>query len=220
VLKRSAPESRGTYRGLSFRKIFATCALIAAIALAWPSASDAFADNQKNDFTKWQRGRTTDFSLRDVDEQSLRLSSLRGRVVFLHFFATWCEPCREELPALNRLLERDQSRQIAIVAISVAEVPDRVRRFFEKQNLALKFPVLLDQDRAVTKAWGVQILPSTIVLDRKLSPRLVVASDYAWDQLDIGQLLTRLSSTRTTATNSNRKIVIRDIKPRGDPDVY
>jgi len=209
VLGTSAPEFRGGHRGASFSTGFAkarTGALIAVLALACLGAmSRAHADSRKADFEIWQAGRKPTFVLRDVDDKSLRLSSLRGRIVVLHFFATWCEPCRDELPALSRLAERGRSQKISIVAISVAEVPDRVRRFIAKEQLALNFPILLDQDRATTKRWGVQILPSTIVLDAKLSPRLVVTSDYAWDNLDIGRLLARLANTRTTASIPDRK---------------
>ena len=202
MLKRSAPEVRGAHCSSSVVPTrFASRALIAAVAFASIAASPQVrADSQKRDFQNWQGRHVADFTLRDVDNNPLRLSSLRGKIVFLHFFATWCEPCREELPALNRLVERSQSRKISVVAISVAEVPDRVRRFLEKEGLTPTFPVLLDQDRAVTKNWGVQILPSTIVLDRKLAPRLVVASDYAWDNLDLDRLVARLSGPRTAST--------------------
>ena len=221
MLDRSAPESRGEHRSSFFSNRFANaraCALIASATLiCFAATSQGRADNSNADFEKWQTGRKPDFALRDIDDKVLRLSSLRGRIVFLHFFATWCEPCRDELPALDRLVARDRSSKISVVAISVAEVPERVRRFFEKEKLALNFPVLLDQDRATTRTWGVQILPSTIVLDSKLSPRLVVASDYAWDNLDISKLLTRLSNTQNQSIDPKREIVSYDRQPQRRP---
>ena len=69
------------------------------------------------------------------------------------------------------------------MAVNVAEVPARVRRFLE--TAPVRFPVLLDADRAVTKAWGVSILPTTFVLDRSLAARLFVEGDIDWTRADV-----------------------------------
>jgi thiol-disulfide isomerase/thioredoxin len=103
--------------------------------------------------------------------------------VLVHFFATWCEPCREELSSLSRLLERQGGERSSILAINVAEVPARVRRFLDAAPV--NFPVLLDADRAVTRAWGVSTLPTTFVLDRALAARLFVEGDVDWTRADI-----------------------------------
>lgn len=110
--------------------------------------------------------------------------------MLVHFFATWCEPCREELPALVRLAKRG-APALTVVAISVAEVDSRVQRFIEP--MAVSFPVLLDRDRAVAKAWRVSSLPTTFVLNGRLEPKLVVETDYAWDTIDPRQLIARVS---------------------------
>lgn len=110
----------------------------------------------------------------------------------VHFFATWCEPCRDELPALNRLVARSDPAKLRVVTISVAEVDVRVRNFVEK--LPVNFPVLLDRDRSVAKAWNVSALPTTFLLDRTLKPRLFVERDYDWDRLDIGEVLKSFGS--------------------------
>jgi peroxiredoxin len=179
---------------------------MAFAVFAWHGiTSSAWADTAKSAaLENWKAENKPAFALRDIDGRELQLASLRGRIVFLHFFATWCEPCREELPALQRLAERGKSQRASIVTISVAEVPDRVRRFLDKEKLSFNFPLLLDEDRSTAKTWGVQILPSTIVLDTKLTPRLIVESDYAWDNLDLGRLLARLSKPPSL---KNEKIV-------------
>jgi len=100
----------------------------------------------------------------------------------VHFFATWCEPCREELPALDRLVARSRDRDLAVVAIAVAEVPVRVKRFLAQTPVA--FPVLIDADRAVAKAWGVTTLPTSFVLDADLNIRLAVEQAHDWDRFD------------------------------------
>ena len=125
--------------------------------------------------------------LQSVDARTVDLRSLHGRIVIVHFFATWCEPCREELPALQRLAARLNPQSVEIVAISVAEVELRVRRFLEA--MPVSFPVLLDQDRAVAKAWNISTLPSTIIIDSDLRPRLMVEHDIYWDRLDPKQIV-------------------------------
>ncbi len=128
------------------------------------------------------------FVLADTAGSRHSLDRYGGRTLLVHFFATWCEPCRPEMQALERLIAREGSRAaFRVVAISVNEPDDRVRRFFEKTPVS--FPILLDRDRAVAKAWGVEILPTTYVLDAGLLPRLLVERDLEWDRLDIAQAL-------------------------------
>jgi thiol-disulfide isomerase/thioredoxin len=131
----------------------------------------------------WTAQRT--FSLPAFVGANVPLGVARGHIVLVHFFATWCESCREELPALNRLEARANGK-VTVLAIAVADADQRVQRFFAA--MPVKFTVLLDRDRAVAKAWGVATLPTTFVLDTDLRPRLVVESDFAWDTLDPGSL--------------------------------
>ena len=119
------------------------------------------------------------------------LAAWRGRPVLLHFFATWCAPCRPEIEALNRLASAIADGKLAIVSVSVAEPELRVRRFFEASPA--RFPVLLDADRAASRAWRVDSLPTTFLLDSGLRPRLVTETDLAWDEIGAARLLARLS---------------------------
>ena len=123
------------------------------------------------------------FSLPDLSGSTLNLHQQAGKVVLVHFFATWCEPCREELASLSRLTEGPLGERVSVLAVNVAEVPLRVRRFLD--TAPVSFPVVLDADRAVTRAWGVDILPTTFVLDRNLTTRLFVEGDVDWSRPDI-----------------------------------
>jgi thiol-disulfide isomerase/thioredoxin len=146
----------------------------------------------------WTEGGQAPFSLPDTVGTDIALESARGRIVLVHFFATWCEPCRAELPALNRLAARADGG-VKVLAIAVADADRSVQHFFE--NAPVDFPVLLDRDRAVAKAWQVATLPTSFVLDASLRPRLVVESDYAWDRVDPGKLLSSSVTTNANASN-------------------
>ena len=137
---------------------------------------------------------TPKLELPDLSGHRTVLEASRDQLVMVHFFATWCEPCRQELPALQRLASSN-SRSVKLVVISVAEPGDRVRRFTEQ--LRVTFPVLLDEDRSVSKSWKVSILPTTFVLDGVLKKRIVAETDIAWDTIrieDIGKILERTSA--------------------------
>jgi peroxiredoxin len=125
------------------------------------------------------------FKLPTTNDADVALDSQRGQIVLVHFFATWCEHCITELPALSRLATRSNG-SVKVLAISVAEADLRVRRFFEK--MPVNFTVLLDRDRATAKAWGVSMLPTTIVLDASLQPKLVAESEFDWDSVDPNRL--------------------------------
>jgi thiol-disulfide isomerase/thioredoxin len=136
------------------------------------------------------------FTLPTPSGGEVALESRRGSVVLVHFFATWCEPCLTELPALNRLAQRGDGK-IKVLAVSVAEPGARVRRFF--QATPVDFPVLLDRERAVAKAWNVSTLPTTIVLDAGLQPRLTVGADFNWDSVDPDKFAGALAQERVRA---------------------
>jgi peroxiredoxin len=127
------------------------------------------------------------FTLPDLAGSPLKLEEQRGRVVLMHFFATWCEPCREELASLSRLLQGPLGKRVTVVAVDVAEVPARVRRFLDAAPVS--FPVVLDADRAVTQAWDVGVLPTTFVLDPTLKPTLFVEGDLDWSHPEIATAL-------------------------------
>ncbi|WP_373852197.1 TlpA disulfide reductase family protein [Bradyrhizobium sp.] len=180
MFSKEAPACRGT----SSRQPNAARTVVALFAATlWLASS---LNSSALEFESRQ-GPPQSFVLQSVDARTVDLRSLHGRIVIVHFFATWCEPCREELPALQRLAARLNPQSVEIVAISVAEVELRVRRFLEA--MPVSFPVLLDQDRAVAKAWNISTLPSTIIIDSDLRPRLMVEHDISWDRLDPKQIV-------------------------------
>jgi peroxiredoxin len=165
-----------------------------AIALAfslWPHSAARAAE-----LTPVGGPAKPDFSLQNLNGENVPSKTFKGRTVLVHFFATWCEPCREELPALNRFLKRSASNA-SVVTISVAEVDPRVKRFFEA--MPVDFPVLLDRDRAIAKSWKISALPTTYVLDADMKPVLVVEADFAWDKVELEPATGTLIKRKTGA---------------------
>ena len=118
-------------------------------------------------------------TLPSLDHGVQDLAALRGKVVLVHFFATWCEPCREETAALARLADRLKDEPFALLAVDVGEGEVRVRRFFAAEPMP--FPVLLDDDRAAMKAWKVAVYPTSVVLGPEHDVRFSVAGPVDWD---------------------------------------
>jgi peroxiredoxin len=106
-----------------------------------------------------------EFELRDLTGQPVRLRDFRGRVVLLNFWATWCVPCREEMPALDALARELGPRGLAVVGVNFKEPRPRVEAFV--QELGLRFPMLLDGEGRVAQTYQVFALPATFVLDRR-----------------------------------------------------
>ncbi|HJV61079.1 MAG TPA: TlpA disulfide reductase family protein [Albitalea sp.] len=105
-----------------------------------------------------------DFTLRSMDGPNLRLQEQRGRVVLVNFWATWCGPCRQEMPHMNRLYEKYRASGFVLLGINVDEDPRNAAGVAAK--LGLKFPVLLDTDKKVSKLYQLATMPSTVLIDR------------------------------------------------------
>jgi thiol-disulfide isomerase/thioredoxin len=117
--------------------------------------------------------------LADLGGRTHRLADYRGKVVLVNFWATWCGPCREEMPSRERLRQALEGRPFVVLAVNVAE-GGRVAGDYMK-TLPHGFTVLLDRDGSVTKAWGARILPATYVLgpEGEVRFRHVGAIDWA-----------------------------------------
>ena len=105
-----------------------------------------------------------DFTLRSNTGKNLKLSEYRGQVIMLNFWATWCAPCRQEMPQLNRLYE--QYRKGGFVMLGV-NIDDKSKAAGDlAQQLKLAFPVLFDADKQVSRRYDVDAMPSTLLIDR------------------------------------------------------
>lgn len=131
-----------------------------------------------------------DFTLPDLAGKARRLTGLRGQVILMNFWATWCAPCRAEMPAMERLYQELKDDGFAIVAVNFAETAEQVAPFVKE--LRLHFPVLLDQEGQVGRLYRVFSLPTTYLLDRHgtLVGRVVGARE--WDSPEAKRLIRAL----------------------------
>ncbi len=159
-------------------------AFVAGAALA-AANSDAFAA------MKISRSKTgteaPSFSLTGLYGRQVESSSLRGRVVVLNFWATWCGPCKEEMPSLDRLRRRLDPRRFAVLTVTTDRNPESIRLFLA--GLGLGLPVLFDEDQEVSRSFLVRGLPTTVLInqDGTLAGRAV--GPRAWDSPEAVALL-------------------------------
>lgn len=107
-----------------------------------------------------------DFTLKDLDGRQVRLSDFRGKVVFLNFWATWCPPCREEIPSMVRLNQLMEGKPFQMLAVSIDEGgKDAVDNFLKNSGTML--PALLDTNQSTSKRYGTTGVPETFILDKK-----------------------------------------------------
>ncbi len=143
----------------------------------------------------WTSPEPPTLTLPSLAGDAVDLSAVCGRVVLVHFFATWCEPCREEIASLERLAALADAPRI--LAVSVGEVPARVRTFFGERPPS--FPVLFDTDRRAMKDFSVLGLPTTFVLDPGLRLARRVEGDLDWTLPATLAELTRIEAAAAPA---------------------
>jgi thiol-disulfide isomerase/thioredoxin len=152
--------------------IIGAIALASLAALVWPllnkpaSVTDAgvIRAQIEADGAAGRIGATApDFEWTDLDGKTVRLSSYRGKVVVVNFWATWCLPCREEMPALQRVAASEPD--VVVLEVDLMEPGDKARSFLDSLGLDRLQPVL-DSDGATARRYGVLTLPSTFFIDR------------------------------------------------------
>jgi cytochrome c biogenesis protein CcmG/thiol:disulfide interchange protein DsbE len=111
----------------------------------------------------WTSGATPPFELAALDGQKVDLASMRGRVVLINYWATWCEPCRDEMPAIERLRVKMKGKPFEVLGVNYGESEERVSAFVAKLNLSM--PILLDPYKHSVEAWKVRGLPMTFLVD-------------------------------------------------------
>lgn len=121
-----------------------------------------------------------DFSLLDKNGKSFTLKSLNGEVVLINFWASWCAPCRQEMPLLDTLYKRYKKLGFTLLGVNVEEDPDKARKLLEANSFS--FPILFDSKNEVSKLYNLVAMPSTVMVDRKGKIRFTHAGYIAGDE--------------------------------------
>ena len=121
-----------------------------------------------------------DITLKDLNGKTVSLSAVKGKVVLLNFFATWCPPCRAEMPALNKLYRTLKPRGLEVIGVSTDRSINDIKDFLEKNRV--DFPILFDADRIAAKQYRVFSMPTTFLIDRKGMIVEKFYGEYDWTE--------------------------------------
>ncbi|MCI0469616.1 MAG: TlpA family protein disulfide reductase [Nitrospirae bacterium] len=132
-----------------------------------------------------------DFEINDIEGKAWRLSELRGKVVMLNFWATWCDTCKEENPTIQNLLNLEKSNNnLVIITVLFKDTMSNAAAYMKKNNFT--YPVLID-DKDIAKTYGVTGVPETFIIDKKGIIRDKVIGPNTWDSRDVRLALARLA---------------------------
>jgi peroxiredoxin len=120
-----------------------------------------------------------DVTLKTTEGKPFRLSEHRGKVVFLNFWATWCAPCREEMPAMERLYRTHKDRGFVMVAVSLDADPAVVPRFVKEHGLT--FTIAFDPKMEAANVYGIRAVPSSFIIDAQGMMAALALGPRAWD---------------------------------------
>jgi len=128
----------------------------------------------------WPSGKPAPaLGLTDLDGKAWNLAALQGQVVVLNFWASWCEPCRAEMPSLELLAAQHERDGLTILAVNYKEPLPTIKRFLEV--LPFSLPILLDRDGNATGEWTPRVFPTTVLIDRGGVPRQSVLGELEWN---------------------------------------
>ena len=156
-------------------------ALLLAVALAAPAAAQPL---------KPSSGTAPALQLADLEGRRYDLAAYRGKVVLINFWATWCEPCRDEMPSIERLRASLEGRPFAVLAVNLAEPEQRIRKFLD--TVPLRFPVLLDRDGQTARAWQAKLLPATYIVGPDGAIRYRHLGELDWSRPDVREAIVKL----------------------------
>lgn len=154
------------------RRFAASAILCASLVLAGYAAADPAR------FIPWADAPTPPLVLNDLAGSPRTLDDYRGRLVLLNFWATWCEPCRDEMASMQKLQEKLAGRPFVVLLVNYGEARARVADFVKREAIA--FPTLLDPNQKAPRAWRVRVLPSSFLIGPDGRVRYSVIGEIDW----------------------------------------
>lgn len=140
-------------------------------------------------------GPAADFSLPSRGGQPVSLSALRGQVVLINFWATWCGPCRKEMPLLEQIQKKYAPLGFTMLGVNVEEDTTQMEAFLG--DVPVSFPVLLDPANRISKLYDVAAMPSTVIVDRKGNIRFIHQGYQPGDESVYQDVIRQLIRERT-----------------------
>jgi thiol-disulfide isomerase/thioredoxin len=142
----------------------------------------------------WSGGSTPPLILKDLKGETHDLRKYAGSVVLINFWATWCEPCRDEMPAMRQLKAHLAGKPFVVLAVNVAESENRIADFLTK--MPLDFTILQDRNSEALRAWKVKGLPASFIVGPDGAIRYSLIGEYPWADDSTTRLFTRLMPPR------------------------
>ena len=136
------------------------------------------------------KGPAPNFTLKSLSGKNLKLSEMAGNVVLINFWASWCAPCREEMPLLNALHKKYQPLGFTVLGVNVEEQVDSARGFLG--DFPVDFPILLDNTNKVSKQYKVIAMPTTVLVDRDGNMRFLHEGYKSGDEKKYQQMIKKL----------------------------
>ena len=174
---------------ISRRRLLATSLSAAAAVALLPQARAQGLTGPAYEVTPWA-GPVAWTGLVDITGKVWQLADLSGRAVMLNFWASWCEPCRAEMPTLQQVADLYGPEKLLVLTINFKESPSRALQFAKTTGVSL--PVLLDSDGTVAARWGVKVFPTTLTLDARGRPRQRIKGELDWTSSAAGKLIDAL----------------------------
>jgi thiol-disulfide isomerase/thioredoxin len=177
---------------MTSRNPMAVLACATLLLLGLPAGSPVAADLPplSHSLTKQAPKPAPALKLKDLDGQLHDLAQLRGKVVLINFWATWCPPCRREMPSMERLGQALAGEAFAVLAVDVGEDADTITIFTSQFDTTLTFPILLDTRSRVMQAWKIAGLPTSFLVDRQ---GRIVASAIGGREFDHPEIIQAIS---------------------------
>lgn len=144
-----------------------------------------------SDIARWPAGLPAPpLVAQDLDGKTWRLADLRGTAVLVNFWASWCEPCRTEMPTLQQLAEFHGEDRLRVITVNFKESANQITRYMRRAGIRL--PVLLDPEGTITRAWEVKVFPTTLLIGYDGAPRHRIRGEIDWSGTDADRLVSAL----------------------------
>jgi thiol-disulfide isomerase/thioredoxin len=193
-MQRMAVGNRRTAPRRARRRGFIGGAAALALGGIWPWRGAEAAHTVR----PWPSDRPAPpLDLVDLEGKRWRLEATVGNVVVLNFWATWCKPCRIEMPSLAAMAEQRRGDGVVVVAVNYLEAAEKIRRYLD--GAPFKPPILLDSEGDATVAWTPRVFPSTVLIGRNGRPVQTVVGELDWRGAEAERLLEPLVAARRKA---------------------